>query len=326
MERRRAAAGIPIRGPEPVSLLLYVVTAQIGDPSAGAAVFSLAHIAILGGGVYAVCRSLGCLPRHAFLAGAVAPLSDWIFFWSSTDWIPALVSLAWLSWAWALLILSWRRRTFAPAAALAVTLTLLSGWPFADFALLVSVLVAVRVLFVGGSGGRMRQAAWPALAILAGGLLAMPAILPLEIYAAFSGRPAVDGRWGTDLTGLLEFGMPLVQVRWGSFGAQDFETVRQPIVYAAWFAPLALAGANWRRLAANRRMWIVLGSALAFGALSMISHIGLLRWMFRLLPYYQLALIVAAALALTTADQKEMAWKFDGLALVIAAETWLAFT
>lgn len=309
----------------PVCLLLYAMISQIGDISTGAAIYSLTHIAILAAGVYALCRALGCLPRHAFLAGAVAPLSDWIFFWGAIDWIPALVSLAWLAWAWALLILTWRRRAFTPAAALAVALTLLSGWPFADFALLISALVAVRVLFVGGVGGRMRQAAWPALALVAGGFLAMPALLPLEFYAAFARRPAIDGRWAADLTGLLEIGIPLVQVRWGSFGASEFEVVRQPIVYAAWFAPLVLAGANWRTLASDRRVWIVLGSALAFAALSMISHIGLLRWMFRLLPYYQLALIVAAAIALTKADQEGTAWSFDRLALAIAIETWLAF-
>jgi hypothetical protein len=310
----------------PISLLLYVIIGQFSDISAGAAIYSLAHIAILAAGVYALCRALGCLPRHAFLAGAVAPLSDWIFFWGAVDWIPALVSLAWLAWGWALLILTWRRRAFAPAAAGAVALTLLSGWPFADFALLISALVAARVLLVGGLAGRMRKAAWPALALVAGGLLAMPALLPLEFYAAFAQRPEVEGHWAADLTGLLEFGMPLVRVRWGSFSASEFEIVRQPIVYAAWFAPLALAGANWRVMAADRRVWIVLGSALAFAALSMISHIGLLRWMFRLLPYYQLAVIVAAAMALTKSDEEGAAWSFDRLALVVAAEVWLAFS
>ncbi|HEY1447562.1 MAG TPA: hypothetical protein VGF33_03430 [Caulobacteraceae bacterium] len=310
----------------PVSLLLYLVIGGIGDLSAGAAIYSLTHIAILAAGAYALCRSLGCLPRHAFLAGAVAPLSDWVFFWGATNWIPALVSLAWLSWAWALLVLAWRKRAFAPAAAIAVALTLLSGWPFADFALLISASVAFRVLFVGGLSGRLRHAAWPVMALLGGSLLAMPALLPLEFYVAFAHRPAVEGGWAADLTGLLEFGMPLVQVRWGSFSVAEYETVRQPIVYAAWFAPLALAGANWRSLAADRRVWIVLGSALAFAALSMISHVGLLRWMFRLMPYYQLALIVTAAMALTTADEENLVWKFDPLALVIAAEVWLALS
>jgi hypothetical protein len=310
----------------PVSLLLYAVIGRIGDPAAGAAVYSLAHIALLAGGTYALCRALGCLPRHAFLAGAAAPLSDWIFFWGATNWIPALVSLAWLVWAWALLIMAWRRRTYLPAAALAVTLTILSGWPFADFALLISTLVAARVLFVGGLAGRMKQAAWPILALVSGGLMAMPALLPLASYAAFAQRPQVEGGWATDLTGLLEFGMPFVQVRWGSFGSDTFDVVRQPIVYAAWFAPLALAGANWRSMAADRRVWIVLGAALGFAALSMISHIGLLRWMFRMAPYYQLALIVAAAMALTKADEEGVVWPFDRLALVIAAEVWLAFS
>ena len=101
--------------------------------------------------------------------------------------------------------------------------------------------------------------------------------------------------------------------------------VREPTVYVAWFAPLALASADWRRLLSNRAAWLVLGSALAFAALSMVSHIGLLRWMFRLLPYYQFAILVLVAMALTQADEDGRAWNFDRLALVIAAEVWLAF-
>jgi hypothetical protein len=309
----------------PVSLALYALIGRSNDLALGAAIYSLAHIAVLAGGTYVLCRVLGCARRHAFLVAVVAPLSDWVFYWGAADWIPALVSLAWLVWAWAFLILTYRRPAYAPAAAAMTAMTLLSGWPFADFALLVSALVAGRLLLASQPGGRLRAAAWPALALAAGGLIAMPAILPLAFYAAFTQRPPVEGHWATDLTGLLQFGMPFVQVRWGSFSPAEYESVSQPIVYAAWFAPLVLAGANWKRLLANRAVWLVLGSAAAFAALSMISHIGLLRWMFRLLPYYQLAVLVLAAMALTQVDEDGQAWSFDRLALVIAAEVWLAF-
>jgi hypothetical protein len=91
------------------------------------------------------------------------------------------------------------------------------------------------------------------------------------------------------------------------------------------FAPQVFAGANWKRLMADKAAWLVLGSAGAFAALSMISHVGLLRWMFRLLPYFHVSIVVLAAMALTRADEDGETWSFDRLALVIAAEVWLAF-
>jgi hypothetical protein len=309
----------------PVSVLLYLALGGVNDLAIYAASFSLVHIGILAGGTYFLCRVLRCAPRHAFLAAVLMPLSDWTFFWGATDWIPGLVSMAWLVWAWGFLILTFRRPGYAPAAAGMVAMTLLAGWPFADLALLLSVLVAARVWLASQPREHLRAAAWVTLAVIAGGLLAAPAILPLGVYANYIGRPPVDGLLATDLTGLLEIGMPFVQVHWGSFNGA-FQSLSEPIVYVAWFAPLVLASANWKKLARERTVWVILGSAAAFAALSMVSHAWLFRWMFRLLPYYQCAILVLVALALTRADEDGVSWNFDRLALVIAAEVWLAFS
>ena len=310
----------------PVSLVLYWLVGRIDDLPTAAAAFSLIHIAILAGGAYFFCRVLGCARRHAFLVAVLTPLSDWTFFWGATDWIPGLVSMAWLVWAWGFLILTFRRPTYAPAAAAAVAMTLLSGWPFADLALLVSVLVAARVWLASQPSASLRAAAWTALAFAGGCLLSAPAVVPLELYSLWVNRPAVDGLWAMDLSGLLEFGMPFVQGHWGSFYAGGLDLVRVPTVYAAWFAPLVLASANWRLLLKDRAVWVILGSAAAFAALSMISHIGQLRWMFRLLPYFQFAVLAMVAIALTRADEEGQTWNFDRMALVIAVEVWLAFS
>ena len=261
----------------PVSVLLYLALGGVNDLAIYAASFSLVHIGILAGGTYFLCRVLCCAPRHAFLAAVLMPLSDWTFFWGATDWIPGLVSMAWLVWAWGVLILTFRRSGYAPAAAVMVAMTLLAGWPFADLALLLSVLVAARVWFASQPREHLRPAAWVALGVTAGGLLAAPAILPLGLYVNYIGRPPVDGLWATDLTGLLEFGMPFVQVHyWGSFNGA-YQQVSEPIVYVAWFAPLVLASANWKKLAGDRTVWVILGSAAAFAALSMVSH---MAWLF----------------------------------------------
>lgn len=308
----------------PVSMILYMATGQVDDLASAAAIFSLVHIAVLAAGAYFACRVLGAARRHAFLAAVLTPLSSWIFFWGAIDWIPALVSMAWLVWAWGFLTLTFRRPAFAPAAAVAVAMTLLSGWPFANLALLISVAVAAEVFLAAGAPWRLHSAAWVAFAVFAGGLLAAPAILPLQLYVASVHRPSIIGGMATDLAGLLEVGMPFYQTRWGLF--HDLSQLdRQPVVFVAWFAPLVLATTNWPRLAARKPIWIVLGSAAAFAALSMISHILQFRWMFRLLPYYQFAILLLVALALTDADVSGRRWRLSVLAAVIAAEVWLAF-
>jgi hypothetical protein len=241
----------------PVSVLLYLALGGVNDLAIYAASFSLVHIGILAGGTYFLCRVLCCAPRHAFLAAVLMPLSDWTFFWGASDWIPGLVSMAWLVWAWGFLILTFRRPVFMPAAALAIAMTILSGWPFADLALLLSVAVATRVFLASQPREHLRPAVWVALAVITGGLLAAPAVLPLGLYAAYIGRPPVDGLLATDLTGLLQFGMPFVQVHWGSFNGA-FQPLSEPIVYVAWFAPLVLASANWRRLLSDRTVWVIL--------------------------------------------------------------------
>src|SRR5258708_12341894 len=126
-------------------MLLYMALGQLEDLATAAAVYSVLHIGILAGGAFFLCRVLGCAPRHAFLAAVLAPLADWIFYWGATNWIPALVSMAWLVWAWGFLVLTFRRPAFAPAAAACVALTLLSGWPFADLGLLLSILVPAEL-------------------------------------------------------------------------------------------------------------------------------------------------------------------------------------
>ena len=161
----------------PVSMALYALLSSVNDLPAYAALFSLIHIAILAGGTFFTCRVLGCARRHAFLAAVLMPLSDWTFFWGATDWIPGLVSMAWLAWAWGFLILTFRRPAFTPVAAASVALTVLAGWPFADLALLLSVLVAARVFLASQPRRICAAAAWVALAVGAGGLISAPAVV-----------------------------------------------------------------------------------------------------------------------------------------------------
>ncbi len=307
----------------PVSMLLYLALSRLDDLATAAAVYSLVHIGILAGGAFFLCRVLGCAPRHAFLAAVLAPLSDWIFYWGATNWIPALVSMAWLAWAWGFLALTFRRPGFAPTAAACVALTLLSGWPFADLGLLISILVAAEVLLAAGEPRRVRPAAWVMVALVAGALLAAPAVLPLALYATHTDRGTGPGAWAADVPALLGVGVPYFITHW-RFEPSGIRTAWYPMVYVAWFAPLALANADWPYLWKFHATRLVVGAAAAFAALSMFPAFWQFRYMFRFLPYYQFAVLVLASLALSRADEQRRGWSLMGVTAVVAGGVWLA--
>ena len=202
----------------PVSMLLYAAIGQTSDLALAAELYALAHVGIFAAGVYFLCRVLQCAPRHAFVASVLAPLSDWIFYWGATNWISILVSLAWLTWAWGFLVLTARRPAYFPAAALAVALTLVSGWPMADLALLLSLGIAADRLVLSAEDRRLAPAAWVGLAVVCGTLLAAPALVPLAIYDAYVKRPIETGAWPAELPSLLGVGMPYFVTHWRTGG------------------------------------------------------------------------------------------------------------
>jgi hypothetical protein len=309
----------------PVSLALYAIIGKIDDLRLAAAVFSLAHIGIFGGGAYFAGRTIGCSRRHAFLVGLLAPLSDFVFYWAATNWVSILVSMAWLAWAWGFLILTARRRAYVWPAAAMVAMVLVSGWPFADLALLISVFLAADVFLLSGfSASRLASAAWLAVALAAGVLLAAPALAPLALYDAGAGRPVLFGGWASELAGLLGVGVPNFVTHWGYFTPYEFKDVPQPTVFVAWFAPLALVNADWKTLMGKPASRLVLLLAGTLAALSMFPGVWQFRWMFRLLPYYQFAVLALSCLALTQADEQGRRWRFGWSSRLVLAEIGLA--
>ncbi|HEY8068962.1 MAG TPA: hypothetical protein VIF38_08715 [Burkholderiales bacterium] len=310
----------------PVSLALYWLISRFSDLAAASAVFSLTHIAILAAGAYALARNLGCARRHAVLVGVFAPLADWIFYWGAANWIGALVSMAWLSWAWALLVLAARRgAAWVPLAAASVAMVLVSGWPFANLALLISVMAA-------GVGGIARGGRWligPTLrvlySLLVGALLAAPAIVPVQQYLRHAFHSSDPGLWAAGLDGLLGMGIPDFVTHWRTLPF-EYGTARLPMVYAAWFAPIALVNADWAKAVKTPSgLTLVLATAL-LAVVAMHPGFGQFRWMFRLLPYYQMAILVLSAWTLTQAEVSNLGWRLGRTAIVVGAEVWLALT
>jgi len=293
----------------PFSILLYLVTYPIHDLPLAAAIFSLFHLAVLASGTYALCRALGCKPRFAILAGMIISTTDWILFWSATNWVTILVGFAWMPWAWAALIWAYRSGRGVIPAALGVALVLTAGWPTGNVALVIPVFVFAAVLWGRDAAGYAHGFLRVAVSVVAGGLLAAPAILPVIPYLQFSERAPDVGKWFTSLAVLANVGSPFFVTAWWAWG-NSYGLVLAPMVFVAWFIPVVLANTNWRTLLASPRERAVLFFAFFLAVLSMTPGYGSFRWMFRMLPYLDLALLVLVALILTReSDGEGSRWK-----------------
>lgn len=300
----------------PVSIGLYLVMSRLQDPAAAAALFSLSFVALFASGTYFLCRTLGCQPRHAFAAGLIAPTADWIFYWGAANWVLALVGIAWMTWAAALLIKSYHDERWLVPAVVGVALFFTCGWPFGVLAWLMGAAV-VFLLMVMRPG---RFATWqnlrPWIAMTAGGLMAAPAILPMFPYLAFSERPFDPGKWTANLATLSSVGLPFYATEWRGFKAR-MEYVTMPMVYIGWFVPLVIANADWRQLWQSFTQRTILILIVCFALLSMFPYLGQFRWMFRLVPYYNLLLVVLMALLLTQ-QKGEVRWRYFPTALALS--------
>lgn len=287
----------------PVCLLLYVLISFLPRLEQAAAFYAIAHIGILTGGIYALCRGLRIGRLEAGTGAIVGSTTMWVVYWGAQTWICALVGTAWLCWALAFLIYAYRDGRFVLPAALVTALAFASGWPYTIVALGVAVVLGTATdLF-------LRRRTRPAIRVLlstalAAGLAA-PALLPLWNYLAESTRlrAGLPGELQADLDTLLAVGVPIFPDMWRTFGGAQQLTWSPPMQYASWFIPVVLVNADWRRLARDRHPagWILLFLVLAFGTMSTFAAGWHFRMPFRLLPDYHIALAVLSAWLLSNA-------------------------
>lgn len=286
----------------PVCLALYLGLSGIGNLVAAAALYTLLHIFLLGAGLYALCRHLKCAPMPAFIGALIGSTSSWLLYWGASNWIPALVSQAWMVWALLFLLLTCESHKYAAAAVIATAFTLLAGWPFTNLAFLMAT-VTLAMVAVGARA--QADSVWRAgTALLLGALLAMPAILTAAAYLAESGREAdVAHLWSLTLNGLFSVGVPSAVELWNFTDNQYLPSTGVQMLYASWLVPVALTLGGWLPLwrAHRRTLAAVLALAALFALGSMLPGMGHFRWFFRLLPFYHAALAVLAALLLTHA-------------------------
>ena len=281
----------------PVSLLLYLVLDGFARLDHAAAFLVLFHVGLLAGGSHALARLIGVSRPAAVLAGLTAATSGWIIYWGAITWIPGLISTAWLSWAAAALIRAYRAPSFVPPAAGAVYLTIASGWPFSDAALVAGLGTALALAFWARRD--WRACARGACAAGLGGLLAAPSWMPLAAMIGVSSRQSeilFHDMLTTPPAVLLAMGVPVWPETWLGFNGLKMH-VGPPAQYASWWVPVALVNASRARLnePEGRAAALLLAVAGLIALLAISPGVSQLRWTFRFLPYVQIGVTIVAA-------------------------------
>lgn len=276
----------------PVSLVLYLIVDRFDDLEAAAAVYALAHIAILSGGVYTLARVLAIGRREAIVASFVFSTTPWLIYWLASDWIAGMVTTAWLPWALAGVCACYRDQRWLVPAAVGVAMTLVSGWPFALLALLIACAVGLAV--AAYDHRRVAPVLRSCLALAGGAALAAPALMPLVAYmeAGHRGITPNSSQWLASLDGLFTAGMPFFPDYWRTWRGEFDLLASPPMYYVSWFIPVMLVNADWRvlsmRSASIGRILFIL--TVALGLMCLTPANWQFKYAFRFLPYHQLAL------------------------------------
>ncbi|MEJ7706652.1 MAG: hypothetical protein WKF82_04795 [Nocardioidaceae bacterium] len=187
----------------------------------------------------------------AAAAGVAVATSGYVFYWLMPNWIPGLISIAWLPWlwwAWAGKLSGWR----CLGIGLFSYLVIAGGWPATWLmfgALMVGLLCEALVM-----RQRSDVRAWLApLAIravsAAGGLIAATVtVLPLlraSDYTTRNDKIENSNFLVGNLADMLAFASPALHGDLRTFGGQPMVMI--PIYFVAWFALPVLWMITWRR-------------------------------------------------------------------------------
>ena len=281
----------------PFHLALYLATLGIDNLRTVAAIVVGGHVALLAGGAFVLARSYGASRPVAQVAATAVATNNFIAYWFAFTWFPAMTSTAWLIWAWAFLLRAHRSAASWIACAVLSWLTLTSGWPYASVILV--VIAAVCAFHVRAeAGGRSWLA--PVAAVVGAVLLAMPAFVATLAVASAGDRGLVHGNRDVLVPNLADALQVSVPFHIGHLVLPSGHgAVGVPIFLAAWFILPLMAYLRW-----PPRPWptdlVALGTLAALFLLGTQGPeaFGVLRWPFKFLPYFQIALILLFLLVL----------------------------
>jgi len=286
----------------PVSLLIYLVLPSFSNLATAAAFLAISHYLILAAGVFVLVLELGGRPFAAALAAVMMATNPFLAHWFASAWLPGLIATAWFPWAIAAVHRSATDARAIPFAAAAVYLLNASGWPHAVVAMGITVLL----IFLLDPSIPRRQLHGGWFAVVAGCLASIPVWLPLLAFSAMGNRLSyfsdLENLFAPPLQSLLNPGFPS-QVFMLS-GLNGWERSSIPILFAGipvLIVPALVRLEWWRSHLRELACWLCI--AAAFLVLTMgPSQTGPLRWSFRFLPYFHLALCVLTAMLVSHAQ------------------------
>ena len=319
---------------DPSHWLVDIGLAHIGNLELAGFLWALAFEVLLTVGVSVLCSRLRVPLAWCAVAGVAAATSGWTFFHLAPDWMPGLVSLAWVPWLW----WAWlgRSRQASIRGCLLVALfgwlVVTGGWPATW--LLLPVLVTGWVLEawirrVDGFVGWLWEVAPRALALGGALVLAALTVLPLEHAAAFTNRRmniGNDNFLTANVGDLLAFAAPQLRGDILTFGGSS--EIAQPIYYVAWFAVVVLWTHRW-----SRGTWRLPGvptCVLGIAAMVLLtqgpSTLGPIRDQIRELAGLQLLFVIGVC-AIAGSGRWVLNWaRAVGIGLSLAAMAWLTFS
>lgn len=292
----------------PVQLLLSVILAGFETSEAAAACLAIFYGAVLSSGTFALSRSLEVSTPLAWLAAFLAVSNNFVYFWYATSWTGMHASLAlWIWWIYFALSAN-DGRWFFIGTALSTFLVATAGAPYTLLNILIfgSVLLILLIRLEG-----WRRCVLSSLGTLLGGLLALPAIVPLIAVGPIVSRGSELFNSGTLVPRLIDILNPSLPFHLGSMKWSGFHPMTQPIFYTGWFILGVIWLLDWKRLNWHGRSFQIL---LTCAVLSLFltqgpEHLWSFRWPVRYLPILQIFFVV---LLLKVATEVGFA-KFDQL-------------
>lgn len=320
---------------DPTHWVVDIVLSRIGDLQLAAFVWSLAFEVVLAVGTTALGRRLRMPGAWAAAAGLAVASSGWVFFKLAPNWMPGLVSLAWIPWLWWAWVGGSERVRFRDCLGIAAftALVIAGGWPstwlvFGAMMLGLGLESVVRRDRSRASGGWLEPWLLRAVSALAGLTLAALTLLPLLKAQDETVRRSTIGN-DNFLTGnladMLAFAAPQLHGDILTFGAQT--TLRQPVYFVAWFAVAVIWCTRW-----DARLWRRPGvvTSVAGGVLMLLltqvpSSMGALRDPIRQLAGVQLFFVIGVCAVAAAGQWAVTRARVVGTLGSVAAMGWLSW-
>lgn len=275
----------------PVTLLTSIVSALCPTTRCGILAIDVIYTLLIWFGATQLARNFG-MPRILRSLFAFLLISNnLLIYWFTSNWAEGMIGQTWFVWTLACLTVPVLTTPWLIAGACCLYLAINSGWPHAMIA---------ATLFTGCLGlTSLIRRDWPrvfalGLILVSAFVASLPGILATKDWLTVAFRESgFLNHWFLVpvLSDILNFGSPTLLPHLLAFGGKD---IAFPTFYVAWFGWLAfvLVRPKWEALSTQRLMALAMGGGLMLLVSLGPEQFGPLRWPFRFVPFFQIALLL----------------------------------